>query len=141
MQAGTCAEANPMQRGYKSENKDLPSMSLPATAGGQLCHHKMAASSGCPCPSTEGEPGPLSSQVLSQPHKPLSIPCHHPGQRLSLRGAAQGAHSQGQHTELTSSPSSSFTPSTGVAELRSPPHSFILTSNRLCFVLVWFLFA
>ena len=106
----------PCNRDTKTRTKTYPAppylLLQQGSSAASLRPHKMAASSGCLCPSTEGEPGPLSSQVLSQPP---STPCHHPGQRLSLRGAAQGAFSQGtaQEAPIPSSHSAGPTASQG----------------------------
>lgn len=54
------------------------------------------------------------------------------GQHLPTQGQAPWAAPH--QTELTSSPSLFCTPSTGAAKLKSLPHSFILISNKLCFV-------
>jgi len=154
-----CAEATPMQREYRSENKDLPGVFLPATAARQLCrqphHQKLAASSGCPYLSTEGElsslspPGCLPSPTTPQHTLPPPWPEASPPRawhRGLLSPASQVSTSPTQglvpwaapyQTELTSSPISFFTLSTSVAELRSSPHSFILISNRLCFGFVF----
>lgn len=77
-------------------------------------------------------------------HKELPLRAQHgaggPDPWFSLCWAPQPHRAAPLHTtaascqaELASSPSSFFTPVTGIAKLRSHPHSFILTSNRLCF--------